>query len=276
VPVGGIAKKVLGFVQAMPKGACREVENVMKRIEERGWWFPGVLLLFFSVLCSGLFFLSSCHTALTVESLLHRVEKTTNGLESYHSLLEYEIIGEVNERYHVEQWYLAPSYYRIEIGQSSDQEQENGSVEQIFIANGEDIWLCHPGLGEFYLLRDPAPAEEYTPFLLHSYWRTLTEAEEISILGTEEKERHSYYLLKVLPARSRFNHAMEKLWLEQKTLLPTRIEIYSERGALTQIITFKKITLNPKIDPSIFKTDREQLLALNRALYDKALLFFHL
>lgn len=219
--------------------------------QRRGFYLYGVLL---PILLTMQLLSYGCRAPLTRERLLRRIERTSRNLRSYHSILESEIYGELRQRFYVEIWHLAPSYYRVEIESKWINSEVEGS-KQIFIADGEDVWFYHPELGEFYLLHDLVPDDKYPPFLLQSHWETLFSAQKITILGIEKKEKQSHYLIEVVPAEPVFNHAYEKLWLEARTLLPARIEIYGQNDLISRVITFKQTELNLEIDPALFDPD---------------------
>jgi len=197
----------------------------------------------------GYFFIAR---GLDAEGIIRRAVKKEKNINSYYTLLETEInLGKSKQRYFVEVWFSSPDCHRIEISSSSP--EEGKTPEQIFLSDGEKNWIYNPEIEDYYEINSLFQGLSSPPFLLVTFLKSLSQAQETELVSLEKMERNSYYLLRVVPSSPAQKHAWEQVWLEKKSFLPARIDIYDINDQLQQTIIFHKTVLNLKIDEKIFK-----------------------
>ncbi len=222
----------------------------MKRLFNRFRWVI-LLLVFFGVVAGGYHYIYNYR--MDGEKIVERALRNGTRLKSYYSSLEIIPEGIEARRYFVQTWFLAPARYRVEVFTSYIGE---GSPTQVFISDGERRWIYSPEVEDYYLLNPLSNGNmSASPFLLTSFLEQLAKAREVELLGIEKQDKRSYYLLKIFPQTVSRGYAWEKVWLEKRTLLPVKIQVYDEQDHLCQTITFKKIDLNPDLTEDTFRID---------------------
>lgn len=190
--------------------------------------------------------------SLDAEGIIRRAVQKEKKINSCYTLLETEInLGKSKQYYYVEVWFLSPHFHRVEISASSPEEGKN--PEQIFLSDGEKTWILNPEIEDFYELSSLIQGLTSPPFLLVTFLKSLSQAQEAELITLEKTEKDSYYLLKVVPSSPVQKHAWEQVWFDKKSFLPARIDIYDLHDQLQQTIIFHKTVLNLKIDEEMFK-----------------------
>lgn len=185
----------------------------------------------------------------SVENLLERTEKKASRIKSYY--VEMNVSLQDNEEsllYRVRQWYRHPDAFRIEIEDTG----ESGPIsKQVFISDGLKTYIFNPDLEDFYQVHDHE--EMPSPFLLEGVWNILLGASRVDLLRVEKLDRYNYYVLDISPGQVHRSYARQIIWLEKKSLLPARVEIYDGRGNLVQVLTFDKIQTNLSLEAELFE-----------------------
>ncbi|MEW5920339.1 MAG: outer membrane lipoprotein-sorting protein [Bacillota bacterium] len=214
--------------------------------------FLGVflLLVFLGATVGGYYYYHNFR--MDAEKIVERALRNGQRLKSYYGSLEMSTTrDEAAQRYFVQIWFSAPARYRVEVFTSYVGE---GPPSQVFISDGKERWVYSPEVGDFYLLNPLSAGEaSSSPFLLAAFLEELDRARDVELLGMEKTERGNYYLLKVIPQKTARGHAWEKVWLEKRSLLPVKFQLYDEQDRLYRTITFKKIDLNPKLTDELFR-----------------------
>lgn len=207
-------------------------------------------LLSLFVLSSGFYLFSAVD--LNAEKIMERALRKEKKITGYYTLLETAInLGSSMRNYYVEVWFLSPHFFRVEYFPCFP--EKGVKPEQIFVSNGEKTWIFSPDIGDFYLLSPLSQDLNPPPFLLATFLKGLSQAQDVELIGIDKRETGSYYLLRVIPSSPGRRNAWEKVWLEKKSLLPVQIEIYDSYDQLQQTIIFHKTVVNPKIDKEMFK-----------------------
>lgn len=192
--------------------------------------------------------LSGCR-APSEKGLRDGLSKEINNVKSFHALMEIRIAARDSvERYEVEQWFLAPQLYRVDVG------LPHGSGQR-FITDGVVTHIYEEELKEWFQVDNASEHNPTPPFLLTSYWQNFLDSREMTLLGKEKLEQRTYYKVEVIPRDTNEYREKEIFWLDSKTLMPMRIETYDAKGELRAELVFKEIVLNPRIDEAVFDAE---------------------
>lgn len=173
-------------------------------------------------------------------------------LKSYYGSLEVNPENSyAAQRYFMQIWYLAPASYRVEVFTSYLSDEPPA---QLLISDGESRWLHSPELGDYYHI-SPLPDSKTSlpPFLLNYFLQEIDQAREVELIGIEKDDHGTYYLLHVIPQGMTRGHAWEKIWLEKRSLLPVKVQVFDEQDRLERTITYKKLELNPGLNIELFQ-----------------------
>ena len=182
------------------------------------------------------------------ERLARNIEKRMERVKTYQVKMEMEMFSSESPRvYFLEQWFQSPDLYRLEL--TGDQ------ARQVIIGSGEDTWIYHPELKDYYKISSPQQEESQNPFLLSGFWENLIQARELNITGEETHDNNDFYILEVTPKEQTPQWHREKIWLEKKKLVPFIIEVYDDQGNLKTVFRYKEIVLNEEIHPELFESD---------------------
>jgi outer membrane lipoprotein-sorting protein len=183
------------------------------------------------------------------KDLRNRLSKEIANVQSFHALMEIRIATRDSvERYEVEQWYLAPQRFRVDVG------LPHGSGQR-FITDGVVTNIYEEELKEWFQVDNASEHNPTPPFLLTSYWQNFLDSREMTLLGKEKLEQRTYYRVEVTPRDANAFREKEIFWLDSKTLMPMRIETFDEKGELRAELVFKEITLNPELEGDIFDVE---------------------
>ncbi len=182
------------------------------------------------------------------EKLAGNIEKRMDRVNTYHLKMDMEIFSSEAPRvYSIEQWFQSPDQYRMEM--------IGGEARQVIISSGEDTWIYHPELKDYYRISGSLQEESHTPFLLSEFWENLLNARELNIVGEERHENNSFYILEVIPREQTSHWFRETIWLEKKKLVPFMIEVYDDQGSQVSEFRYKEIVINEDINPELFESD---------------------
>lgn len=180
------------------------------------------------------------------------MQEHIDGLESYHARFSTIPIGLKDElTYSVELWREPPHRYRIEM--SSEGQGERNSP-QVIIGDGDEVYYYDRESGGFIPL-DEGMGVEVGGAFLERYWRSISEASVFNYIGEEKGPRHHYYQVEVIPLEPHRYRVSERVWLEQDSLLPVRIESFDAAGRLTQVTVFELLQLNPLLEAALFQVE---------------------
>ncbi len=209
-----------------------------------------LLLVLFGLGFGGWHYYSARLALSTAGQIQQRLRESLQSLDSYYVRFKTNLVNETAENsYLVEIWKSGAHLYRMEMTRAA----EDGQTEvQVVIFDGHQAYLYNRELGDFYPVHDIGEAR--LPYLvLEDYWRSLTEAAEISLVAEEKGVRHSYYLVEVFPDQPHHDRVRDVAWLEAKSLLPVRIEAYDIFDCLTQVTIFEILQINPPLEAALFQ-----------------------
>jgi outer membrane lipoprotein-sorting protein len=186
-----------------------------------------------------LLFLAGC--TVTAESLADKVSRRKSGMQGYFAEVEALVSGPGGEQsYTVRQWFKAPAQWRSEV--------EFDAERQIFLFDGEQIWIYQPGLEDYFRLDDAWVREVSPPFFLLAYLDEMVNAPSLRFEGRVEKDGRTLYVL--CYSRTQSTETV-RLWLDRKTMFPYLAETYRE-GERVLRLTGSNLELNPRFTPGLF------------------------
>lgn len=200
-----------------------------------------MLLSFRSLACILLlaFLVTGC--SMTGERLVERTAKQVDRLQSYYAELDAVVFSlEGEQQYRVKQWLQKPDRWRVEV--------ETNTGQQIFVCDGEQVWIYQPGIEEYFRLDAHTAREIAPPFLLTGFLEQLTQAMSPNFEGVQKIENRHYY---VASFETSSQWETVRLWLDKKSLFPIIIETYQDEELLNRL-TCTSLTLNPEFREDIF------------------------
>lgn len=217
---------------------------------------PIIILLFLALLLGlaygGWFFYHHSPYLDRAESIRRGMSEHIAGLESYHARFKTIPLGQAGDpTYCVEFWKEPPHYYRIEM--SSSGEDQPGEL-QVIIGHRDGVYFYDRSSAGFIPLEQPAEVEISATFL-EDYWRSISEAAVFDYVGEQKGARHRYYQVEVIPSEPHRYRVSERVWLEQGSFLPVRVESFDAAGRLTQVTVFELLQLNPALEAALFEVE---------------------
>jgi outer membrane lipoprotein-sorting protein len=193
-----------------------------------------------TVLLVLLLVLTGC--SMTPERLLKSVEKKSSRLKGYYAELDAVVYStEGEQKYTVRQWVDLPSRWRIEVDFASEQ--------QVFICDGEQVWVYQPGLKEYYRFAANRAGEVPPPFLLLSYLEEILKTQSLKLHGVEKKGRFNCYLVSHDGPGS---GETTSIYLERKHLFPIFVETHYDKKLINRL-SCTHLVLNPATEAELFK-----------------------
>jgi outer membrane lipoprotein-sorting protein len=175
------------------------------------------------------------------ERLVDRAAKKVERLQGFYAELDALVFSlEGEQRYRVKQWLQVPGRWRVEV--------ETDTGQQIFLCDGEQVWIYQPGIQEFFRLDVDTAREIAPPFLLTGYLNELTGASSLLFEGQEKKENSDCY---VISYETSPQSETVRLWLDKKSLFPIIVETYQDEELLNRL-TCTSLTLNPEFSEDFF------------------------
>jgi len=119
---------------------------------------------------------SGCALPMTAERLEKRAGETLKNLDSYYAELTAVIYSlETEQTYKIREWFQSPDLWRVEV--------ESATGKQVFICDGQHIYIYEPGIGDYYRFSPGQAPLLVPPFLLSDYLRQFLAAPQRSFSG---------------------------------------------------------------------------------------------
>lgn len=188
------------------------------------------------------------------EDVMKKLSNKWNETKGYELNASMEIKTGAEPRvYDVEVWHTKPEFYRVNVTQSGNNDS------QMIVRNEEGVFVITPSLGKTYKFQSDWPAQNSQGYLIG----TLTEdmkADKDAVMEEKEKEY-------VFETATRNNHKKllptQKIHIDKKTLLPTKVTIHDETGEEKISITFAKISLGVEHKAKDYAVEMEKPKAEN-------------
>ncbi|PIC65099.1 sporulation protein [Sporosarcina sp. P13] len=168
------------------------------------------------------------------EDVMKKLSAKWNETKGYELNASMEIKTGAEPRvYDVEVWHTKPEFYKVNVTQSGNEES------QMIVRNEEGVFVITPSIGKTYKFQSDWPAQNSQGYLIG----TLAEDMKADKAATMEEKEKEY----VFETATRNNHKTllptQKIHIDKKTLLPSKVTIHDETGAEKIAITFAKISL---------------------------------
>lgn len=177
-----------------------------------------------------------------------KLQKNLIEMNSYICDAEVKYISNKGENtYQTKQWALSDGRYKIET--LSPDDVKGGVV----LFDGKMIWQYNPQIDSKVSLNNPDKPER-TQINIFTFLSNMVKSQDVGVeSATLDESLYTVFEAKI-PGSSKF-FSTEKLWVENKTMLPARLEIYDTDLKTRVEAEFKNFQYNPKIEDSIFSLD---------------------
>lgn len=148
--------------------------------------------------------------------------------------------------YDVNVWHTKPDFYRVKVNQAGDDNS------QMIVRNEEGVFVVTPALRKTYKFQSDWPKQNSQAYLIGALAEDI-KADAKSVMREEEK---SY----VFETQTRNNHQKmlpyQHIYIDKKTMLPTKVSVLNENKEEQISITFKKITLGTSRDATDYAVEK--------------------
>lgn len=177
-----------------------------------------------------------------------KIQKKLMEMTDYSCEAEIKYISNKGENiYQTKQWASSDGRYRIET--LSPDDVKGG----IILFDGKMIWQYNPQINSKVSLNTPDKPER-TQINIFTFLNNMVKSQDVGVeSATLDESLYTVFEAKI-PGSSKF-FSYEKLWIENKTMLPSKLEIYDTDDKTRAEITFKNFEYNPKLEDSIFTLD---------------------
>ena len=187
---------------------------------------------------------AGCGSKIVSHDIYSEIYKRYNDLKSYTAEAEVTVISNsTSKQYTMRQYYTADGKYKLEILQP----QNIAGTSYTFV--GGEVYL-NSSFGAQERLEQYIPGDRdclFVPDFFAEYYKsednTVTSASDIS--GAQTK------LTSLLSGNNRYRFE-QSLWVDNKTLLPSRMETYDVNGDMVLQVVFTDFKYNEKIDEQVF------------------------
>ncbi|HOL17089.1 MAG TPA: hypothetical protein PLY40_02240 [Bacillota bacterium] len=208
------------------------------------------LLFLFGLGLGGWHYYSTRVALTSAERIQQRLYENLQDLDSYYARFKTTLPGEAEETsYLVELWKSGSGLYRMEMTRTTGEGQ---AEVQVIVFDGSEAYIYNHEQGQFYPV-DELESSRLPYLVLEDYWLTIAQSPQVNLVAEKNSRGRTYYLLEVIPDKPRRDRVRELAWLEAKSLLPVRIEVYDLNDSLTQVTTFEMLQLNPVLEATLFQ-----------------------
>ncbi len=196
----------------------------------------GVLrkLLTLGLLCfAAVLMLAACGSD-SKEDIVKKTSKKWADSKGYEvkANMEIKTTGDT-KKYNVDVWHTKPEFYRVAVS------EEGQETSQMIIRNEEGVFVVTPSMKKTYKFQSDWPKQNSQGYLINSLAKDLASDSQATM-----KETKDSYIFK---AKTRNTHSKmlptQQVYINKKTLLPTKVVVLNEASEEQIKITFKKITL---------------------------------
>jgi len=168
------------------------------------------------------------------EDVMKKLSNKWNETKGYELNASMEIkTGSEPRVYNVEVWHTKPEFYKVNVTQSGNGES------QMIVRNEEGVFVITPSLGKTYKFQSDWPAQNSQGYLIGTLAEDI-KADKAAVMEEKEKEY-------IFETATRNNHKSllptQKIHIDKKTLLPSKVTIHDENGEEKISIKFDKIAL---------------------------------
>lgn len=172
--------------------------------------------------------------------------KVVSSMESYQGTGRMVLqSGQQPQEYAVEVWYQSPHFYRILL---KNQEKD---ITQIVLRNEDGVFVLTPHLNKSFRFQSDWPENQQQVYLYQSLVKSITEDTERNF--TTDKES---YVFEVAANYSTGTLARQKIWLDQKTLKPQKVEVSDASNNVVVKVDFTTFEFDKKFEKDSFDMQR--------------------
>lgn len=192
------------------------------------------------VLCVSLI-VAGCGTK-TAESVVKDLDKLLGGMESYKGKGTMTLhTGQQPLNYEVEVWYQKPDYYRIALTNAAK------DITQIVLRNEEGVFVLTPKLKKSFRFQSDWPQNQGQVYL----YQTLVQSILLDNSRQFAIDKESV-VFDVMANYQNGSLARQKIWLDQKTYAPQRVEVSDSNANVMVQVVFDSFDFDPKFDEKAF------------------------
>ncbi|PID22086.1 sporulation protein [Sporosarcina sp. P3] len=183
------------------------------------------------------------------EDVMKKLSNKWNETKGYELNASMEIkTGSEPRVYNVEVWHTKPEFYKVNVMQSGNDES------QMIVRNEEGVFVITPSLGKTYKFQSDWPAQNSQGYLIGTLAEDI-KADKAAVMEEKEKEY-------IFETATRNNHKSllptQKIHIDKKTLLPSKVTIHDEAGEEKISIKFDKIALGVEHKVAEYKVEMDK------------------
>ncbi|PID15882.1 sporulation protein [Sporosarcina sp. P34] len=183
------------------------------------------------------------------EDVMKKLSNKWNETKGYELNASMEIkTGSEPRMYNVEVWHTKPEFYKVNVTQSGNEES------QMIVRNEEGVFVITPSLGKTYKFQSDWPAQNSQGYLIGTLAEDI-KADKAAVMEEKEKEY-------IFETATRNNHKSllptQKIHIDKKTLLPSKVTIHDEAGEEKISIKFDKISLGVEHKVAEYKVEMDK------------------
>lgn len=177
-----------------------------------------------------------------------KMQKRLVEMTSYICEADIKYISPKTENtYKAKQWVLSDGRYKIE---TTEPEEVKGNI---ILYDGNLLWQYNPKLESKISLNTPDKPER-VQINIFTFLSNMVNSQDVGVESSSmDKSLYTVFEAKI-PGNSKY-FAHEKLWLDNETLNPARLEIYDTEGEMRAEVVFSSFEYNPKIEDDVFVLD---------------------
>ncbi len=188
--------------------------------------------------------LSGCTTDKLNHDIYSRIYQRYSDIKSYTAVIDVTVYSNVKEgKYTLKQYYKAPGSYRVDVLRP---ENMTGSG-CMFYEDG--LYLYSNGNGE--KLDGYIPSDKNYMFLV-DFFENYYKGEETAAAVTKDISGEQTVLTSMAAGENEYRFC-QKLWIDNKTCLPAKLETFDINNKPVISVVFTEFELNPKINDDVFK-----------------------
>jgi len=192
------------------------------------------------VLCVTLI-LAGCG-AKSAESVVKDLDGVLGGLKSYQGKGTMTLhTGQQPLQYQVEVWYKKPSYYRVALTNAAK------DITQIVLRNDEGVFVLTPKLKKSFRFQSDWPQNQGQVYL----YQTLVQSILLDNSRQFAIDKESY-VFDVMANYQNGSLARQKIWLDQKTYAPQRVEVSDANANVMVEVKFDQFRFDVTFDEKAF------------------------
>lgn len=192
-----------------------------------------------------------CGTKYTSHDVYSEIYERYNNMKSYMAEAEITVVSNsTSKQYTVRQYYTNDGKYKMEILQPQNIAGTN------YVFSGGNVYL-NSSFGARTVLEQYIPGDKdylFIPDFFAQYYK----GEENTVTSVSDLSGAQTKLTSLLSGSNRYRFE-QSLWVDNKTLLPSRLETYDINGDMTLCVVFTDFKYNEKLDASVFEPQGQKL-----------------